>query len=606
MISKTLYSKSIKSIFNKHKGNAVKTTLYSYFFILCTFITLRPVQVSMQPIEKNSMQQELTLAFDLQPNENIIKQTLKISLDSPAATLSQPVYSAPAHKQYLNDFKDSKEVFNRNFTATVTAQKQSNDFNFGNIHISFLATPTNKFEEKIFPLDWQNHSLAATQYQATTTHSQDRTTYSIEDGKSTLSWTESFQNIVNTTDSLWIRLFFAFLLGLLLSLTPCIYPMIPITIGILHRHGKKSLIHNFLGSLCYAVGLSTTFAVFGLLAAFAGASFGGLLSQPIFVIILTFFIGFMSLSMIGVYDMPVPSFMKGNADVGSSTFGPFVSAFIFGILSGTIASPCVSPGLALLLTIVATMGHVLSGFFLLFAFGIGMSVPLMIIGTFSTSLQMLPQAGQWMVEIKKFLGFVMLATCFYYLSNILPMHIVMWLFVMYLIFAALFYIIDAQKSFDDTTKTIKSLIGIVLLGFSIYTGFKAYDSRKPQRASQSNEIGVSWAKDYASALAQAKEQNKLLLLDFWANHCTICKAIDKKLFKKDLVAQQLNSHVIFYKVDCTSSSNEEATKLKKQYSVFAQPAILVIDPNKEVVLKKWSSEPYNMSPQEFVHALKSI
>ena len=573
---------------------------------LCSLIltllstTILPVEVSLSEISKSPTEKEIKLNFQLAPDETILKQTLKISLNSPYATLASPTYSENSSKQYLPDFKDSKEVFNQSFTATTTIQQTSAEATSCKLHVTFLPTPNNKTQEHFFTISFKQkaHEESAATSNSNHLTSSQKTTNKPE------SWVESFQNVVQTTESTWVRLLFAFLLGLLLSLTPCIYPMIPITIGILHRHGKKSLLHNFLGSGCYAVGLSTTFAILGLLAAFAGASFGGLLSNPLFVLILVGFIGFMSLSMIGLFDMPVPSFMKGNTDLTPSRFGPFLSAFFFGILSGTIASPCVSPGLALLLTIVATIGNVFAGFLLLFAFGIGMSTPLIIIGTFSTSLQMLPQAGQWMVEIKKLLGFVMLATCFYYLSNIMSMTTVMWLFVAYLLFAALFYIIDAQKEFNDKTKTIKSLIGIILLALTIFTGFKAYESTNSKSTVQ--EIGVNWSKDYDQALKQAKEENKLLLLDFWANHCTICKAIDKKIFDTQTVAQGLDKQIIFAKVDCTSSSNPDCSKLKQKYQVFAQPAILIINPEKETIIKKWSSEPYKMTPQEFVNAVKNL
>ncbi len=581
----------------------MKRSLYFLlYFAFLSYNALHPLKVTLDQKEKNKQEQELIVSFNLNPDESILKQTLKVTLDSPHAKLAQPVFSHNATKQYLPAFKDTKEVFNQSFNITTTVQTQINDSTSAKLYISFLPIPENKMEEKTFDISFNNQDTV----QHSTAEQSEQKNLSQETSSSKKSWVESFQDIVQTTESSWIRLLFAFLLGLLLSLTPCIYPMIPITIGILHRYGKKSLFYNFLGSVCYALGLSTTFAVLGLLAAFAGASFGSLLSQPLFVIILTLFIGLMSLSMIGVFELPIPSFMKGSTEVTPSRFGPFLSAFFFGILSGTIASPCVSPGLALLLAIVATIGNVFAGFLLLFAFGIGMSTPLVIIGTFSTSLQMLPQAGQWMVEIKKLLGFVMLATCFYYLSNIMPLYMVMWLFVAYLLFASLFYIIDAQKSFDDKTKTIKSLIGIILLALTVFAGFKAYEITSQKPAEKAQGSGVVWATDYATALQQAKDQKKLLLLDFWANHCTICKAIEKKIFDTKTVAQGLDPNIVFVKVDCTSSSNPDCAKLKPKYKVFAQPAILIVDPSNETVLKKWSSEPYKMTPQEFVNAVKSV
>ncbi|HSW75751.1 MAG TPA: cytochrome c biogenesis protein CcdA, partial [Candidatus Saccharimonadales bacterium] len=482
-----------------------------------------------------------------------------------------------------------------------------------NVHASFLLLPESTMTEKIVAVSFNEPTPTNVSSPQPEPVSSRSSSYNPAPQKKSI--TEKLQGIVQNTSSNWIRFLFAFLLGLLLSLTPCIYPMIPITIGILHRNQHTSLFRNFLGSLCYAFGLSTTFALLGLLAAFAGASFGSLLSQPIFVLVLVLFIGYMSLTMIGVIDLSIPSFMQRSVQLGSA-FGPFFSAYLFGLISGSVASPCVSPGLALLLTIVATMGHILAGFLLLFVFGIGMSVPLIIIGTFSSSMSALPRAGEWMVEIKKALGFLMLATCFYYLNNILPGALVYALFTVYLLFAALFYIIDAQKNMDKGTKTVKSLLGIILLAACVFMTFKTYEmtQRKNAKAfmifSKNNNVseqaGVTWVESYNQALSIAQTENKLVLLDFWANHCTICKAIDKKIFQTDVVAQGLGSRIVFVKVDCTYNSDEQASQLKTKFKVFAQPAILIINPHTQEVMKKWSSEPYSMTPEEFVDAVQSV
>src|SRR3989339_647615 len=213
----------------------------------------------------------------------------------------------------------------------------------------------------------------------------------------------------------------------------------------------------------------STLACLGLLATVAGSSFGSLLSQPLFVIALVLFIGYMSLTMIGIVDMYIPPFMQGEIKFYKN-FGPYMSAFLFGAISGTIASPCVSPGLALLLSIVATMGNNLLGFILLFAFGIGLSFPLIVIGTFSNSIYLLPKSGMWMVEIKKALGFVMLATCFYYLSNIAPAALVYWLFTGFTLFMAYFYLLGTTQY-----KKIYTFIGIVMISISIFMATKSYE-----------------------------------------------------------------------------------------------------------------------------------
>lgn len=567
-------------------------------------MAMMPYKISFdqQPVSHSALDVQINIALDSQ--ETILKQTMSISLDSPQVQLGTIHYEPTAQKKYVPLFNQSKDIFEHDVAITVPVHTTSNSNpTDAHLHISFVTLPNSTMHEQIYKISFDDTKATQT---TTLVHNQtapSSASYPASTQQAPRSFTEKLQQKVQDNDSLWFRLLLSLFLGLLLSLTPCIYPMIPITIGVLHNNQQgSSLFRHFLTSLCYAFGLSTTFACLGLLAAFAGASFGSLLSNPIFVIFLVLFIGYMSLTMIGVIDLTLPAFLQRGTQVNSK-FGPFFSVFLFGLISGSVASPCVSPGLALLLTIVATMGNALAGFLLLFSFGIGMSIPLIIIGTFSSSMNLLPQAGQWMVEVKKALGFVMLATCLYYLHNIVPCVVFNWLLVAYLLFAALFYIIDAQKDFDKQQKTIKSLLGIVLLAIAVVMGLRAYD-RMHTTIQEYSENGVRWADSYDAAVKSAQADNKIVLLDFWANHCTICKAIDKKLFKKDVVWQKLQDKVIFIKVDCTTNSNSETNMLKSRFNVFAQPTILLINPDTQDVLQKWSSEPYSMSPEEFVAAIE--
>lgn len=555
------------------------------------------LDMSIQTTDISPLQKNIQLNINLQPDEKILKQTLRISLDHPSITNNVMVIDPTPSTTYLPEFHESKEVIQEQTLITLRINLNTDKPIHCNLYVHYLQLPENSMIEKVFSLDFNpemKQTLLAPSQNTPTTSPMNNSLSSTKK-----SFTESIQDFVQTTDSTWIRLLFAYLLGLLLSLTPCIYPMIPITIGILSSQARQSLLSNFIIACCYAIGMSMMFASLGLLAAFAGASFGSLLSQPIFVIFLVLFIGYMSLTMIGIIDLKIPAFLQRSISVNNA-FGPHLSAFIFGLISGSVASPCVSPGLALLLTLVATMANVFAGFLLLFCFGIGLSTPLIIIATFSSSMQLLPQAGMWMVEVKKGLGFVMLATCLYYLHNILPANIFMIIAIGYVIFAALFYIMDAQKDFDARTKTIKSFLGIALLATAVFLGLKLYDQTHKVDQNQ-KQTAMPWIYDYAQAKTQAIQENKLLMLDFWANHCTICKAIEKKIFDKPVVYQKLQDRFLFVKIDCTHADDQNSM-LKNKFQIFAQPAILIINPTTETILKRWSSEPYSMTPEEFIKA----
>src|SRR5581483_1012022 len=168
-------------------------------------------------------------------------------------------------------------------------------------------------------------------------------------------------------------------------------------------------------ALAYTMGIATTFAIFGLLASCTGPLCGQLLMQPLFIIGLVILLAYLGFSMFGLYSIYIPKFFTISHKKHN---GSLFSSFIFGAASGTISSPCVSPGLALLLSIVATLGNKFLGFLYLFIFGVGLGLPLLIVGAFSSSLSLLPQAGTWMIEVKKFFSFIIFGMCFYYLSYI--------------------------------------------------------------------------------------------------------------------------------------------------------------------------------------------
>jgi len=563
----------------------------------CYATSLQAVEFSSSIEHNDATTQTVLIHFALADNEAILANSLHASVDHQHLKVNNTTINVPAIKKYLPQFQQKKQIYDQSFTASIIvhAPHQNHSIN-AMVHLSFLSTNNNAIADVQIPVSFEfyHHADEAIELQKA---SSMPVPVPLEVATEK-SWTATLQNMVEQTKSPWSQLLFALLLGLLLSLTPCIYPMIPITIGILHSQGRKSLLHDFLGSLSYACGLATTFACLGLLATVAGSSFGSLLSNPPFVIGLILFIGYMSLTMIGIVDMYIPSFMKGEVKLYRN-LGPLGAAYIFGAISGTIASPCVSPGLALLLSIVATLGSKIAGFFLLFAFGIGLSIPLIIIGTFSNTLYLLPKSGMWMVEIKKALGFFMLATCFYYLSNIAPAALVYWLFTGFTLFMAYFYLLGTTQY-----KKIYTFIGIVMISISIFMATKSYEKTFYNHPDVIH-ASVDWQPSYKIALDQAKENNKLLLIDFWAHHCTICKAIDKKVFHNNLFNTTLSDQITFLKVDATHGNNPDYAQLREQYKVYAQPTILLVDPTTETVLKKWTSEPYSLPIEVFIQEIQN-
>jgi len=572
--------------------------------LLYTSAITYAIDFSYTVTHDDSSSQTVNINFILHENEVILAPTVHVSVDSPHMKCSNLSTSITSVKQYLPEFKQNKYVYNQNFSLTTHITcSQIHQSTHGSLYVSYVSNLEKNQIDILIPLEFNSSKYIESSDIISINSKSMPISQQPNIIEKNNSWVAYFQNLVEHAQTPWAQILLAIILGLLLSLTPCIYPMIPITIGILHSHGKKSFLSNFLGSLSYACGLATTFACLGLLATAAGSSFGSLLSQPLFVISLVLFICYMSLTMIGIIDMYIPPFMKGEVKFYNN-FGPYVSAFLFGAISGTVASPCVSPGLALLLSIVATMGNKILGFMLLFSFGIGLSTPLIIIGTFSNSLYLLPRSGMWMVEIKKALGFFMMATCFYYLSNILPTSIVYWLFTGFTLFMASFYLIESKNS-NTTNKIAYNIIGIIMIGVTFFMIIQSYEKTFYHETIHV-QSSVNWQSNYATALKHAQENKTLLLIDFWANHCTICKAIDKKVFKNNEFNHAIGNSLTFIKVNATHSHDADYMKLKEQYKVYAQPTILLVDPTTETVVKKWTSEPYSMNIEDFIAQLKKF
>jgi thiol:disulfide interchange protein DsbD len=403
--------------------------------------------------------------------------------------------------------------------------------------------------------------------------------------------------LISSTDLLIIRILLIALLGLLMSFTPCIYPMIPITIGIMQGQANKSILTSFLHALSYSVGIATTFALLGLLAALSGTIFGMLLTNPFVVLLIVAMLVYLALSMFGLYEIKIPSFLQERNRKHSSSF---LSSFAFGALSGTVASPCLSPGLALVLCIVASLGNAFLGFLLLFSFGIGLSIPLLIIGTFSSSLNLLPRAGTWMVEVKKIFGFLLLGMSFYYLKNILPFNLLLWLVAIFCAISGIYYLLSGSDREARFIKRFKIIVGILFLTSAIHLGFQAYGLHyQDEYASDS-----FWITNYQEACQKASEERKNLFLDFWAPSCSICTAIDKTLLKDKDVRAALENFVPT-KLELVMT-DETIMELKNKFNIIGLPTFIVFNPRKNKVVKKWGGELYNTKKEAFIEELRKV
>jgi len=207
----------------------------------------------------------------------------------------------------------------------------------------------------------------------------------------------------------WPALFFVFIGGLALNLTPCVYPMITITVSYFGGvGGQRTLARAFGASLVYCSGIVITYSTLGLLAALTGSLFGALLQHPVVLVVIALLLVALALSLFGLYEIQPPRFLLERA-TGLSSKAGYVGIFFLGAMIGIIAAPCLAPFVVALLTFVAQRANPWLGWWLFFVFACGLGLPYVVLGTFSGLLSRLPKSGMWMVWVKRLFGVGLLA-----------------------------------------------------------------------------------------------------------------------------------------------------------------------------------------------------
>ncbi len=570
------------------------------FFSISKLESLQP-QLDIQRLGNHTF--TLELEIPVPEGDALYADSLSFSVDHPQITLSEWSSSTEPASKYDTQFKQVKKIFAEPFSVSLKAELADAGVQTAQLHMVSLSRASQKNQHQQFALAFDTFDTPtppAIVHPADSVPSakvQPQADVPISQPSAPRSLNERINNLFTHAESWGMRLLLALLLGLMLSLTPCIYPMIPITVGILQSQGSSSMGRNFLISLTYICGIATTFALLGTTAAFTGKMFGSIMNSPIVIITIVALLIYLAGSMIGLYEMYLPSFLQNSNQKAGG--GGFFSTFLFGAASGTVASPCLSPGLLLLLTMVTALGSVAFGFALLFSFGLGLGIPLLIIGTFSGSINMLPRAGMWMVDIKQFFGFLMLATCFYFLANILPADIIAWSFAFFVAFVGIFYCAVARTAHSITSKLFKTFVGIALIAGSVYLFFNAY--KQTQNPSDTQHLTI-WEYDYDTAIITAQANHQKILLDISAPYCSICKAIDKKIFAEPQVQAKLHE-LIAVKVE-DIEANETTLALQKKFNVVGAPTIILYDPEEDRELKRWGGELYDWEPAQFARELE--
>ncbi len=357
-----------------------------------------------------------------------------------------------------------------------------------------------------------------------------------------------------------------FLGGLALNLTPCVYPMIPITISYFGNQ-KAEKPRVILGrAVAYVVGISVTYSALGVTAALTGRILGSSLQSPLVLIGISAALVLLSLSMFGLYEIQAPGWLL-NRIASTSTQG-WVGALGMGLVFGIVAAPCVDPFSIGLLTFVAAKGNPYLGFIMFFTLSLGLGFPYIWLGFFSGEIQRLPRSGMWMVWVKKVFGLVLLGMPLYFLGPLMPKDLNHYLVPLYLVLSgALLGWVFSGKGVTPVFKKIQTLFGIFLILSGSLT-FKAWP----------RPIELPFA-DYDSVLLEkARKEHRRVLIDFSAAWCLPCKELEMKTFPDPAVRETLKDWVLL-KADLTQYSSGSVEELKKVYGIQGVPTLVFIGPD---------------------------
>lgn len=371
-------------------------------------------------------------------------------------------------------------------------------------------------------------------------------------------------SLASTLESsgLLLSLLIVFLGGLALNLTPCVYPLIPITVGYFGGQSEGSTGRLFFLGLLYVLGMAATYSVVGVVTSLSGAVFGALLQNPFVIIAVAGVLLALSLSMFGVYEFKLPDswVMKaGGAKSGAA------GALIMGLTMGIVAAPCIGPFVLGLVTYVGAKGDPLYGFLMFFFLAVGLGFPYLFLALFSGKIKSLPKAGFWMEAVKHIFGFLLIGMALYFLNPILPKEINNYLIPVFMIGASIFLLF-----FDKTANNVKGFrifkiifsVSIIILG--VYLLWPV-DKKSPDWQYYNNDA-------YEASL----QNNEKMILDFYADWCIPCKELDGLTFSDERVIAK-SKEFTNYKIDMTKTLSDETEAVRNKFKIVGMPTLIFID-----------------------------
>jgi len=392
-------------------------------------------------------------------------------------------------------------------------------------------------------------------------------------------------------------LLFALTYGFLTALTPCVYPMIPITVSIFGARAGVPRSRALALATAYVLGIAAMFGTLGTTFGLVGRAFGTFLSNPWVIVPLALFFVAMGLSMFGAFEVALPSELQARLSRigGRGVLG----AFLMGLVAGIIAAPCTGPPLASLLAYVATTRNAGWGFVLLATYGAGVGLPFWLLAGFSMSL---PRPGVWMEWIKSVFGVALFAAALYYLKNVVPALARFgsgkptFALEMGALVVAGVLLGAVHASFHGVAaERVRKGLGVALVTVGLFGGTNYLLAPK-------GNVELHWLTDEQAALADAQAAGRPLLIDFSASWCLPCREFDVRVFSRPEVAEAMGRFTLL-RLDVSQADDVPALgALKRKYGADTLPAIRVVSSAGAILAKTDNF----LLPEPFLDLLASV
>jgi thiol:disulfide interchange protein DsbD len=371
------------------------------------------------------------------------------------------------------------------------------------------------------------------------------------------------EDVIRTSGFIY-ALIFIYLGGLALNLTPCVYPLIPITISYFggQSGGKKGAL--FLRAMLYVIGMAITYSILGVVAALSGGLLGSALQNPLVLIFVALVLTGLALSMFGLYEIRVP---QSLAQIGGASRSGYIGTLLMGLTVGLIAAPCIGPFVLGLLTYVSEIGEAFTGFLMFFILALGLGTPFLLLGIFSGAAATLPRSGAWMVWVRNIFGFVLIGMAIYFLEPLFPDEAIYYYTLALVALAAGIYLGWLEKTTGSKGfKIVRYLTGLLFIVLALFLVYPSESNAETQ---------IAWQPYDEQLLTSAAASGKPVIIDFYADWCIPCKELDKFTFNKPEIVM-LSQQFITLKKDLTKFQGETNTMLRQRFNIKGVPTIVFI------------------------------